>query len=405
MIGAADYRRSMRARQCRWPALLTLSLLLPGAAVSASPLGPLPAQPPGVPWPTVEWPLGPLPASLPPQTLATALAVVDAPTPLLGETRAVVIIVGGRLVAERYAPGYGPDTPLVSWSMAKSITHALVGIAVRDRLVDVTQPMGNPRWPKGDARAQVSWRQWLNMVDGLDYHELGVVDVTHNDAAKMLFGAGRLDVAAYAASLPLAHPPGTHWNYNTAGLNLVADALGRVFAPQATPAERRARVAAALTHELFAPLGMRSAQPEFDAAGTFIGGSLVYATARDYARFGLLYLRDGIWDGRRILPAGWVDFARTPTPAPNCDTYGAGFWVTPAVGAGRPGRTLTPGGPRDLFSAEGHEGQLIVIVPSKDLIVVRLGHLDDKIGWHSLGDWVERLVALFPDVAQRTQGE
>src|SRR4029450_4251666 len=130
---------------------------------------------------------------------------------------------------------------------------------------------------------------------------MGVVSPTRNDAARMLFGEGRLDVAGFAATLPQVHPPGTHWNYNPAGITLVADALGRAFAPGATPAARRVRVAEVLRRELFDPLGMTSAEPEFDAQGTFIGSALVYATARDFARFGLLYLRGGVWDSRRIL--------------------------------------------------------------------------------------------------------
>ena len=154
-------------------------------------------------------------------------------------------------------------------------------------------------------------------------------------------------------------------------------------------------MAVVLREELFGPIGMRSAQPEFDDAGNFVGSALVYATARDFARFGLLYLRDGVWAGRRILPEGWVDFARTKTPADNSDVYGAGFWITPPSGRGKPYLALVQQGPRDLFVAEGHEGQLIVIVPSKDLVVVRLGRLDDRIGWGALGEWVEKVVALF----------
>jgi CubicO group peptidase (beta-lactamase class C family) len=284
----------------------------------------------------------------------------------------------------------------LSWSMAKSVTQALVGIAVRRGLVDIDQPMGNPHWPAGDPRAAIPWRNFLNMNDGQDYHEIGVADQTRNDAARMLFGAGRLDVAGFGASLPLIHPPGTHWNYNSAGVNLIAAALGRVLAPGAAPAELRARMVAVLRDELFAPIGMTSAQPEFDSTGNFIGSALVYATARDWARFGLLYLRDGVWDGKRILPEGWVDFARTKTPVEDCDIYGAGFWVTPATGSGKPYHAMAPNGPLDLFLAQGHEGQLVIIVPSKDLVLVRLGLLDDRIGWGALGEWVEQVVTLFP---------
>jgi CubicO group peptidase (beta-lactamase class C family) len=366
-------------------------------APAAAGLQPLPLQAVDVPWPAAEWPVGPLATGVNAEQLDAALAVVKAPQPGLGETRAVVIIHRGRLVTERYMPGYGPDTPLLSWSMAKSVTHALVGIAVRRGLVDIDKPMGNPRWTAGDPRAQIPWRNWLNMIDGQDYHEIGVADQTRSDAAKMLYGPGRLDVAGYSASLPLIHPPATHWNYNSAGINLIADALGRVFAPGAVGAERRARMGAVMKAELFGPIGMTSAQPEFDATGTFVGSAFVYATARDWARFGLLYLRDGMWQDKRILPEHWVDFARTKTPVADSDIYGAGFWITPPTGRGKPDRALVPDGPRDLFTAQGHEGQLVVIVPSKDLVVVRLGHLADVSGWGALGAWVQRVVQLFPD--------
>jgi CubicO group peptidase (beta-lactamase class C family) len=380
----------------------SLALLAPGAiAQSASPapaLHALPAQTPDVPWPTTAWPTAPLGAGVDSARVEAALAATAAPRPLLGETRAVVVIHRGKLVAERYMPGYGPGTALLSWSMAKSVTQALVGVAVRRGLVDIDRPMGNPRWAPGDPRAAIPWRSWLNMVDGQDYHEIGVADPTRSDAAKMLFGAGRGDVAGYAATLPLVHALGTHWNYNSAGVNLVADALGRAFAPDAAPAERRVRLRAIMNDELFGPIGMTSAEPEFDRAGTFVGSAFVYATARDWARFGLLYLRDGVWDGRRILPEHWVDFARSKTPAADCDVYGAGFWITPAAGTGKPYKAVAPNIPRDLFLAEGHEGQVVVIVPSKDLVVVRLGYFDDLKGWDALGEWLDGIVGAFPDV-------
>jgi CubicO group peptidase (beta-lactamase class C family) len=363
-----------------------------------SSLQPLPAQAPDVPWPTKEWPTGPLPATVSAAALEPFLAVTAARQPRrLGETRAVVIIHHGRLVAERYMPGFTADTRLLSWSMAKSVTQALAGIAVRRGLVDIDKPMGDPRWAPGDPRAAIPWRWWLNMVDGQDYNEIGVVDQTRNDAARMLYGVGRRDVSGFGVGLPLIHTPGTYWNYNSAGVNLIAAALGRLFAPGVTsPVERRARIAAVLRDELFAPIGMTSAQPEFDATGNFVGSALVYATARDWARFGLLYLRDGVWDGKRILPEGWVDFARTKNPAANSDVYGAGFWLTPATGNGKPYTSVGAGSTaRDLFIAQGHEGQLVIIVPSKDLVVVRLGRLNDLVGWDALGEWVGGVVNLF----------
>jgi CubicO group peptidase (beta-lactamase class C family) len=378
-------------------ALLGWSAALAPVAHAAPPLRALPPQQADVPWPAAGWPTG-LPAGVSAERLDHELAVVATRHPRLGETRAVVIIQRGKLVAERYMPGFGPDTRLLSWSMAKSVTHALLGIAVRRGLVDIDQPMGNRRWAAGDPRAAIPWRNWINMIDGQAYHEIGDDDPTRNDAARMLYGEGRLDVAGYAASLPLAHPPRTHWNYNSAGINLIAEALGRVLAPGESPLARRSRLAAVLKDELFGPIGMTSAQPEFDFTGTFVGSALVYASARDWARFGLLYLRDGVWQTRRILPEGWVDFARTKTPVQDCDVYGAGWWITPAVGPGKPYPALTPHGPRDLFVAQGHEGQVIVVVPSKDLVLVRLGLFDDRTGWGPLGQWIESVVALFPDV-------
>jgi CubicO group peptidase (beta-lactamase class C family) len=129
-----------------------------------------------VPWPDANWPSGPLPASVDAAQLEHALAVVASAHPTLGETRAVVVIEGGRLVVERYMHGFGPDTPLVSWSMAKSVTQALVGIAVRRGLVDIDRPMGNLRWSVTDARAAIPWRFWINMIDGQAYRMIGVAD-------------------------------------------------------------------------------------------------------------------------------------------------------------------------------------------------------------------------------------
>lgn len=363
----------------------------------AAPLVPLPAQPAGVAWPTQRWATGPLPAGVDAASLATLLDAVDRVDDLLGETRAVVLVHRGRLVAERYRAGFGPTTPLVSWSMAKSITQAVVGIAVRLGKLDPDQPMGNPRWSRGDARAAIPWRQWLQMVDGQAYREIGVKNPAESDAAKMLFGEGRRDAARYAAALPLIHRPGEHWNYNSAGIILVDDALARAVSPEAaTPDARRSAMRAFMRRELFDRIGMASAQPEFDASGTFLGSALVYATAQDFARFGLLYLRGGVWDGSRILPEGWVDFARTPAPNSDANLYGAGFWVAPPDGQPRPPYGSAILAPRDTFQAQGFEGQVTVIVPSKDLVLVRLGHMPEW-GWRALSRWVAKVVALFPD--------
>lgn len=368
-------------------------------AVPARALTPYPAQPSGAAWPTLEWAYG--------QAIGVNMAPIEAAVekavrnrdPAFGETRAVVIVQNGRIVLEKYAPGFSPTTRLVSWSMAKSITQAAVGVAAAQGKLDPDKPMGGWLWPKSDPRAAITWRQWLTMVDGQKYLEIDAPSVAESDAARQLYGDGRLDVARYCSRLPLAHPPGTHWNYNTCGLNLVGASLARVIEPGSDPAERRAKMADWLGASLFGPIGMTSAQPEFDETGSFLGGSLVYATAQDFARFGLLYLRGGRWDDRQIVPRAWVDFARTPSPARNIDTYGAGWWLTPAKGAGTPYRSLIVGGPTDVFSAQGHEGQVILVAPSKDLVIVRLGQFDDRRGaWDALGDWLGEIVRKFPDV-------
>lgn len=381
--------------------VLGLLVLSWASVAAAQPLHRLPAQPFGVVWPTSAWPTAALPRDL--DRAAFDLAITEAfagPHERLGETRAVVIVQGGQLVYERYGEGYSAETRQVSWSMAKSITHALVGAAVLQGRVSIDAPMGNPRWRGGDRRAAITWRQWLQMVDGSDYIETAD-NVANSGNANMLFGPGRQDVARWAAARPLIHDPGAHWNYTSAGTLLISDALTRVIAPDShNPIDRRYRMRAWMDTALFRPIGMHPIV-EFDPQGTFYGSSLVYATPQDFARFGLLYLRDGVWDGRRLLPAGWVDFARTPGPASNADIYGAHWWLTPRHGDGRPARSLIVGAEaRDAFSAQGYQGQIIVVVPSKDLVLVRLGLFDGGTeSWDALGDWATQIISAFGDRA------
>ena len=367
------------------------------------------------------------------------------PDDLMGKTRALVIVHEGRLVFERYADGFGPETKQVSWSMAKSITSALVGRAVALGLIEnIDAPMPSP-FEEGDPRSEVTWRQWLTMTDGLDYAEIGAADLATNDVVQMMYGPGRFDVTQYIVSeLEPAHEPGTHWNYSTAGFHLLGWALERVVVQDAelgmpprictgTPpilgtdeyyAELQdachpmaARIAYAnwslenskkraegRGHSVpfngfiipqLRLIGM-DAQPEFDAAGTFLGGSLVWASARDFAKFGYLYLRDGVWDGERLLPEGWVDFSRTGPTTDDGNIYGAGFWLT-ADGDSSAG-DYHQGDPGDAFSAEGHEGQMIYIVPSRDLVIVRLGLMPNGgDNWPALFEWNQSLANLFPE--------
>lgn len=383
--------------------LLAATILVFATAAEAQQLYPLPAQPAGVAWPAADWETAPLPNDV--DRAAYDLAVTEAFAgvhPQMGETRAVVIIQSGRLVFERYGDGYSRDTRLVSWSMGKSITHALVGAAVLQGRIAIDTPMGNPAWRAGDRRASTTWRQWLQMVDGLDYNE-SADDVAQAGNARMLFGEGRNDVARWAASRPLLHDPGTHWNYTSAGTLLISDALTRTIVPDPRDAsDRRTRMRAWMNTALFDRIGIRPVV-EFDPRGTFYGSSLFWATGRDFARFGYLYLRDGMWNGQRVLPEGWVDFGRTPGPAQNTDVYGAQWWLTPASGAGKPMRSLLINPDlTDAFSAQGYEGQIIVVVPSKDLVFVRLGRFDrGPEAWDALGDWAGRFIGAFGDRSVR----
>jgi CubicO group peptidase (beta-lactamase class C family) len=380
--------------------MLAAAALLFAGGAAAQELYPLPPQPAGLAWPTQEWETASLPADV--DRAAYDLAVTEAFAgvhPQFGETRAVVVVQGGRIVFERYMDGYSRDTRMVSWSMAKSVTQALVGAALLQGRIALDAPMGSPHWRAGERRASITWRQWLNMVDGQDYLEIGAPSILENDVTHMLFGRGRADTARFAASLPLVRDPGARWNYNSAGTILIADALTRTIVPDPhSPTDRRSRMRGWMQDSLFGPIGM-SPIVEFDQQGLYYGSALIWATPRDWARFGYLYLRGGVWDGRRVLPEGWVDFARTRGPDPNTDVYGAHWWLTPSHGAGRPmGSLITDAAMADAFSAQGHQGQITVVVPSKDLVLVRLGRFDGGTeAWDALGDWATRFVGAFGD--------
>lgn len=317
-------------------------------------LPPLPPQPAAIPWPTGVWPEAEPGADVDRERLARAFGAVfrEPAVEAMGDTHALLVVHRGAIVAEGYDAENHAESTLVSWSMAKSITHAWVGLLQRDGKLDVTAPAPVPEWREaGDPRGAVTLEQLLRMVDGLEFLEDYVEGDTSN-VIDMLFGRGKDDVAAYAASQPLAHPPGNFWSYSSGTSNIVA----RIACSAVGGGEHGAL--AYLQRELFDRLGMTSAKPRFDTAGTFIGSSFVFATARDFARFGLLYLRDGIWEGERVLPPGWVDHARTPTPASQGE-YGAHWWLA-LDGSGR-------------FSANGYRGQYILCDPARDLVVVRLG--------------------------------
>ena len=365
--------------------LAVLLSVLPWLARPATAASALPPQPNGVPWPTLAWSEGTPPAEVDHGTLETAVAKLLLPVGRGGlpDTRALLVVSGGRIVLERYASGFGPTSRFRSWSMAKSVTQCLTGILVGEGRLALDAPAPVPEWQRpGDPRGQLTLRHVLHMTTGLDNAD-GDDDTF---AGKLLFGEASKDTQAFAARFDLAHEPGSYWDYSTATSQILAGIVGR------SVGGGREGVRAFAERALARPLGIQSLVLEFDAAETLLGGSHVWASARDWARLGLLYLRDGSWDGRRILPEGWVDFTRTPAPAANNGTYGAHFWIAAEPGPDQ-WPTLAPG--IEAFQMNGNAGQFVVIAPDRDLVVVRLGEMHAS-SWPELNAQLAELIRAFP---------
>lgn len=315
------------------------------------------------------WPMGDAPSARPrPPGIdeARLAAAVDRmfaePNPLHKQrTRAVVVLYDGEIVAERYGAGFSQQQRFPAWSMSKSVLHALYGIAVREGKLSIKEPAPIPAWrAEGDPRGAITIDMLLRMSSGLRYTEYDFVPPV--DLCTMLFL--RPSAADFAMSAPLAKAPDTRWAYSSATANILSAILRQAYGDDA--------YYVLPYRELFNKIGMRSAVVEADASGTFVFSSFLHATARDYARFGLLYMQDGVWQGERILPEGWVAYARTPTPTARRHEYGAHWWLASDGERARAqarGVTL----PDDTFYAEGFEGQRIFVIASRKLVVVRLG--------------------------------
>jgi CubicO group peptidase (beta-lactamase class C family) len=278
------------------------------------------------------------------------------------DTRAIVVVQHGTIVAERYAPGFDRNTPLLGWSATKSITAALVGLLVDDGTLRLDAPAPVPEWQgAGDPRATITLRQLLNMASGLAFKERYEPG---SDSLKMLFEAG--DMGAYAASRPLEHAPGATWSYSSGTTNILAGIVFRATGGTLEGVTRFAR------KRLFEPVGMRSALIEPDEAGVPVGSSYAYATARDWARFGQLILDRGSVGDRQILSPGWVDFVRTPVPAAPQPPYGGQFWLNRGQSSTAL-KWMFPSLPEDTVVAHGFNEQMVVVIPSQDAVIVRLG--------------------------------
>ncbi len=270
------------------------------------------------------------------------------PTPP-NNTRAVVVLQDGKLIAEKYATGFSAQTPLLGWSMTKSVTNAMIGMMVLDKKLEIKKPAPIDEW-KNDDRAKITIDQLLRMSSGLAFVE---DYASPSDATNMLFRS--VSAGAFAIGGKVAAEPEAVWSYSSGTTNILQEIVRRQFS-------NHADYLAYPYTRLFQKIGMSSAILEPDASGTFVGSSFMYATARDWAKFGQLYLQNGVWNNERILPEGWVAYSSTETPHSD-GTYAAHFWLAHNDAAF----------PKDGFMAQGFEGQTVAIIPSQNIVIVRLG--------------------------------
>ncbi|MCW3112403.1 MAG: serine hydrolase [Segetibacter sp.] len=273
-------------------------------------------------------------------------------------TRAVVVVRDGEIVAERYAGGFSANSKLAGWSMAKSITSALIGILVKQNKLDIFAPAPIEEW-KNDQRSNITIANLLHMSSGLHWWEYYA---TPSDATNMLYQ--EKDMGKFALQKKLKKKPGSKFYYSSGSTNILSYIIRQVVG--------EADYYRFPYEQLFHKIGMNDTVLEVDEGGTFAGSSYCFATALDWARFGLLYLNDGVWNGQRILPEGWVNFTATPTTAKTAKkegSYGAQWWLNRATDHAPKKYPLVPD---DCFRCQGYEGQYVWVIPSEKLVVVRL---------------------------------
>jgi CubicO group peptidase (beta-lactamase class C family) len=336
-----------------------------------------PGVAPDLPGASLENPAAPITPVNTKLSEALDRAFAEPPQPPYRRVRAIVVMRDGRIIAERYAQGIGPRTPLIGYSVSKSVVNALIGILVRQGKLNLYAPAPVGAWSSSaDPRHAITLDQLLRMTSGLELEES---DSGFDPVSRMMFC--ERDMAAYAERAKLKTKPGQSWEY-TSGNTLIASAILRdAVGGDAADVLRFAH------SQLFDPVGMQHVTMEFDDAGTPIGSTRIYASARDWARFGELYLNDGVVDGKRILPEGWVSYSTRPTLD---SPYGSGFWVNAGQSADARGR-VQAAMPVDSYFASGLFGQRIVIVPSERLAIVRFGATIDPPNFDIHG--LTRLVA------------
>ncbi len=376
--GAKHFVPDASYRSVRSAMRLSLSLLLLATlATSPALAGPCPTRPS---WPTKQWPSKPVDLSAKAsevkalEDFAFTLQLPDAARTGL-RTDGLVLVKGGAVIYERYARGYGAESKHLSWSVAKSITSALTGVAVEKKALSLDDSICDQLAEyRGRDVCRVHVGHPLTFASGLKWQE------TYEDAPyqqssviAMLFGVGHRDQLAHILGGGLAAEPGARWNYSTGDAELLSAVVKRALDGRFGPD--------AFWSQLFEPVGM-DVVVEQDPRGTPLGGSHLYATPRDFAKLGWLYLNDGCWDGRRLLPEGWVKATTTPSEAfvasaPDGERTPTGYawWLNarvPSRGHPKP----WPDAPDDAYAAEGHWGQLVIVIPSEDLVIVRTG--DDR---------------------------
>lgn len=375
------------------PIALILTLTLTGtiacggdAKSTAAPVEIIPLSPPARSyWPTADW------RSTAPENAGMDSAklqkVVDYAMTLEGteeerkgiRTDGLLIVRGGQIVLEKYNRGYTAETPHLVWSVTKSFVNALYGIATQEGRLDIDAPAAKyyPALKQLD-RQKMTLRHILNMSSGIFWSEGYEASPLKSSVVAMLYTRGRQDMAAFTAEQEMRANPGEYVYYSSGDSNLLMGIFKEILPKDEYNSYPWVK--------LFDKIGMRNVTWEQDGSGTFIGSSYIYATPRDLAKFGFLYLHDGVWNGERILPAGWVDFTRTPSPAYRTtpeykgrdeDNMTAGWYANTGIpAAGVP--VTWPDAPRDTFAAQGHWGQYIFVIPSLDLVIVRVG--DDRDG-------------------------
>ncbi|HEY3405644.1 MAG TPA: serine hydrolase [Ohtaekwangia sp.] len=312
------------------------------------------------------------------KVIANGFADKDPENPVF--THAVIAVYNGQIIGEKYADGYGVNSRLMGWSMTKSITNALVGILVKEGKLKVNDPAPVEEW-KGDDRKAITLNNLLQASSGLEWSESYYFPTA--DFHRMFIHSD--DKAAYAVGKKLAHEPNTFFQYSSGSTNILSRIIRQTVGDDnyyTFPYEK-----------LFQKIGMSTAIMEPDASGTFVGSSYSFASARDWARFGMLYLNDGVWNGERILPEGWVTYSTTPAPAALNREYGAQIWLN----RGNPNDSSHveyPGLPNEAIIFDGFEKNFVVIIPSKNLVVARLGVTHNRN--FSLADLVNGIVAALP---------